>query len=91
MESADEAAAADQRPPQVAVTGEKSSGGEFVAGDHHRLLGPRVEWAIDADDPAGIWRVVVVYNDGSAGSDDNRTNKLTTPTMATTIEERAVE
>lgn len=40
-------------------------------GAYHQVSGTTVSWAIPASDPAGVWRVVVVYNpntvDVSAG------------------------
>ncbi|MCP3912129.1 MAG: DUF11 domain-containing protein, partial [Actinomycetia bacterium] len=33
--------------------------------DYHQVIATTVEWAVPATDDAGVWRVVVVYNDGS--------------------------
>ena len=34
-------------------------------GDLHQLSGTTLEWAVGATDEAGVWRVLVVYDDGS--------------------------
>jgi hypothetical protein len=34
-------------------------------GDYHRVVGETVKWSVPASDGAGVWRVVVVYDDGS--------------------------
>jgi hypothetical protein len=38
------------------------SGPSLGAGPYHQISGPSVSWAVPATDPAGVWRVVVVYN-----------------------------
>lgn len=45
-------------------TGPELAPGPF-RGSYHRTRGARVEWAVPASDEAGVWRVVVVTNDGS--------------------------
>lgn len=33
-------------------------------GPHHRVASTVIEWAMEASDPAGVWRVLVVYDHG---------------------------
>jgi hypothetical protein len=42
-------------------TGPTLAPGPF-RGEYHQAAGTTVSWAIPASDPAGVWRVVVVYN-----------------------------
>ncbi len=32
------------------------------SGDYHQVSGSTISWAVPASDPAGVWRVLVVYN-----------------------------
>ncbi len=41
------------------------SGPELGPGPYHQIRGSTIDWAVPASDQAGVWRVVVVTNDGS--------------------------
>ncbi len=52
-------------------------GPEFDAGPHHQVLGASVHWSVAVDDPAGVWRVLVVWDDDRpSGSYDGRWRPL---------------
>ncbi|MCP3975578.1 MAG: DUF11 domain-containing protein, partial [bacterium] len=38
------------------------------SGEYHEISATTVEWAVPANDEAGVWRVIVVYDDGTVDS-----------------------
>ncbi|MCP4664507.1 MAG: hypothetical protein GY856_54680 [bacterium] len=50
--------------PEVAGANCDRQGPLLGDGPYHEVRGTTVEWAVEASDEAGVWRVVVVYTDG---------------------------